>query len=497
MQLLAPNPPRIPHWRSNSLCRQLQQTTGVTFQLCELSELFDADDLGDLIGAHCTIEAFTSLLQQGWTTIPVSGDRTAAIVRGAEENALAIGIVDTSDSDLLSRLIGATLQLGNYEQQVRRAQQESESSATELTRIMEEQAWLLMMMQQMRLEESRADVQAFTSRLLVSLRKLICAKSVALFDSVNAAQDPDMHLTGTWIGRPFADSSVWQRCLSEFAIDSAARRIHVANRHAIDHQLQEQGVTSLLAVPIRLMDGHVSWLIAVNCDSSANGESASPEVPIEFGTVEAGIAETAAILLSTHRQNVELLRDQHAMGIGVIQTMSSAIDARDPYTQGHSERVGFYARHVSQLLGHTPLQCERIYICGLLHDVGKIGVPDRVLSKPGKLTVEEFALIKEHPQIGYDIVKNLPNFEDLLPGILHHHESLDGSGYPHGLSGDAIPLQARILAVADAFDAMTSDRPYRVGMSYKRAREILLEGAGTQWDPTVVRAFLQSQDGEA
>jgi HD-GYP domain-containing protein (c-di-GMP phosphodiesterase class II) len=136
-------------------------------------------------------------------------------------------------------------------------------------------------------------------------------------------------------------------------------------------------------------------------------------------------------------------------------------------------------------------ESDRIYLSGLLHDVGKIGIRDDVLLKQGRLTEDEFAEIKKHPQIGYSIVRNLSQLEDVLPGILHHHEAMDGSGYPHGLAGDQIPLMARILAVADGYDAMTSDRPYRPGMSWDRAVAILRDRSGRQWDREVVAAFLK------
>ncbi|MCA9240034.1 MAG: HD-GYP domain-containing protein, partial [Planctomycetales bacterium] len=125
----------------------------------------------------------------------------------------------------------------------------------------------------------------------------------------------------------------------------------------------------------------------------------------------------------------------------------------------------------------------------LLHDIGKVGISDDVLLKPGRLTDEEFDLIKQHPECGYKLLVRLAALGDLLPGVLHHHEAYDGQGYPHGLVGEDIPLTARILAVADAWDAMTSDRPYRPGMPWEKAMSILRDGAGGQWDARVVDAF--------
>ena len=201
--------------------------------------------------------------------------------------------------------------------------------------------------------------------------------------------------------------------------------------------------------------------------------------------------QAAATMIATHSSNVSLLKQKERLVIGVIRSMSSAIDARDPYTCGHSERVGRYAELISEQLQQSSEFMERIYLCGLLHDVGKIGVRDEVLLKTGKLTDEEYAIMKQHPEIGYRIVESLDGFEDILPGVLHHHERYDGGGYPHGLSGESIPLIARILGVADAYDAMTSDRPYRRGMPHQKAISIIEEQSGAQFDPDAAQAFLE------
>ncbi|MBP86544.1 MAG: hypothetical protein CMJ64_07505 [Planctomycetaceae bacterium] len=136
--------------------------------------------------------------------------------------------------------------------------------------------------------------------------------------------------------------------------------------------------------------------------------------------------------------------------------------------------------------------CERLYLTGLLHDVGKIGVRDAVLSKPGALTDEEFEEIKEHPDKGWAILQDLNPLSYVLPSVLHHHENYDGRGYPDNLAGEDIPLDGRILAVADAYDAMTSDRPYRSGMPHEKAEAILRNGAGSQWDAEGIDAFFRA-----
>ncbi len=177
-----------------------------------------------------------------------------------------------------------------------------------------------------------------------------------------------------------------------------------------------------------------------------------------------------------------------------IETMARALDARDRYTAGHSDRVSEYSVSIALVLECPDEQIEILRIGARLHDIGKIGVPDAVLQKPGRLTEEEFALIKQHPEIGKRILENVSRFSNYLPIIELHHEDWDGRGYPHGLRGEDVPLLARIVHVADAYDAMTSDRAYRSRMPERRVREILRECAGTQFDPAIVDALLRILD---
>jgi putative nucleotidyltransferase with HDIG domain len=174
-----------------------------------------------------------------------------------------------------------------------------------------------------------------------------------------------------------------------------------------------------------------------------------------------------------------------------MRALTSSIDAKDPYTCGHSERVALLSKRLAEIMGWSKAQAERIYLCGLLHDIGKIGVPEAVLQKPGKLTNIEFDLIKKHPVIGAKIIRGIQEMEDLVPGVLHHHECMDGRGYPGGLKGEAIPIQARVLCVADALDAMTSDRPYRKAMPARLAESEVFRAADTQFDSDLVEAVLK------
>ncbi len=174
----------------------------------------------------------------------------------------------------------------------------------------------------------------------------------------------------------------------------------------------------------------------------------------------------------------------------MLRSLSSAIEARDPYTRGHSLRVTALAEAVARWLGWTESPLETLRIGGALHDVGKLTVPARILSKPGPLTVDELDAIRTHPAAGARLIEPIRSVRRALPYVLHHHERWDGHGYPHGLRGTAIPVEARVLSVADAFDAMTSGRPYRQALSSQDALRELDRCAGCQFDPELTHAFL-------
>ncbi|MCL6592373.1 MAG: HD domain-containing protein [Alicyclobacillus sp.] len=207
----------------------------------------------------------------------------------------------------------------------------------------------------------------------------------------------------------------------------------------------------------------------------------------EFALVVAGLNQLAAAVEARDEANRMLLDSYFA-------TLSAALDARDPYTAGHSLRVAEYAAVIGALAGMDEASIHRLRKAGWLHDIGKIGIRDQILLKEGRLTEEEFHMIRQHPVLGETILKNVQPAEailPLLPGVRSHHERFDGKGYPDGLRGEEIPLDGRILAVADAFDAMTSDRPYRRGLPPEEAIRILMEGSGSQWDPYFVRLFVR------
>ena len=187
-------------------------------------------------------------------------------------------------------------------------------------------------------------------------------------------------------------------------------------------------------------------------------------------------------------------RENEELFLGIVKSLAAAIDAKDTYTNGHSVRVADYSAEIARRAGYDVSALQRIYITGLLHDVGKIGIPDAIINKNGKLDDEEYAIIKTHPEKGAAILSNIQDMPELSIGARWHHERFDGKGYPEGLMGEDIPEMARIIAVADAYDAMTSNRSYRKGLPQKVVRAEIEKGKGTQFDPIFAEIMLQMID---
>jgi len=185
----------------------------------------------------------------------------------------------------------------------------------------------------------------------------------------------------------------------------------------------------------------------------------------------------------------ELYENLNDLFFGTLKSLGDIIEAKDAYTGGHCERISKYSNIIAENIGLSNEKKSVLRYAALLHDIGKISIPENILAKPGKLTESEFNLIKLHPIRGIQILKPIKQLEDSLPGIKYHHERYDGKGYPEGISGEKIPLIARILCISDSFDAMTSDRPYRQKMQFKEAKEELLRCSGTQFDPELVSVF--------
>lgn len=237
-------------------------------------------------------------------------------------------------------------------------------------------------------------------------------------------------------------------------------------------------LTPMVREYARAATGHAGWLVAVNPPGSR-----------EFLSVEIERIHYVASLIGTQLANSGIYAELKGLLFGVIRALTAAIDAKDPYTSGHSERVARIAVRLAEELKLPAPRKADLYVAGLLHDVGKIGVDDEVLNKESPLSADEYQKIQAHVEIGVRILRDLKKLNHILPGVRHHHESYDGTGYPDRLSGEAIPVEARILAVADSFDAMSSNRPYRRRLGLNQIDQIFRDGRGRQWDPRIVDAM--------
>ena len=424
-------------------------------------------------------------------------------------HTVALAIVDRHSDRILElarRAASAAVVQQKYGYRVQQQLEESDSQlaayTTRIARGREELSWLHTLAGNVVPSSADNNPQQIAARILPDMRHLMSARTVAFVPAPgNAATESEP--VAIW--QTGDDCVPEQICLSLIADhgDDALCGAAVCNYDLPVYRTSGfSGVLACIVQEVTCESGRVGWILAINkdlqqlasCDGVAD-VTHSLQRHCEFGPFESSLIGAAANALAAHARNCRLLEEKECLIDGAIRSLVNAIDAKDSYTCGHSDRVAEYARQIAATMQLSDEFCKRIYLTGLVHDVGKIGVPDSVLQKPGRLTDEEFDRIKQHPAIGHAILTHLEAFSYVLPGVLHHHEVVDGSGYPFGLKGDQIPLQARILAVADAYDAMTSDRPYRSGMTTEKAESIIAEGSGKQWDSNCVAAFQNCIEG--
>ncbi len=245
------------------------------------------------------------------------------------------------------------------------------------------------------------------------------------------------------------------------------------------------GIKYIFGIPLTVMSETVGFIIFFKKET----EPVKEEVKHFIRNIARSIAISVEIKNLINSLEEKLKREKE-LTEKIVKSLVRGIEIRDSYTKGHSERVAFFSKRIAEAMGLKENEVKAIYIAGLLHDIGKIGIPDSILLKPGKLSDDEYEIIKFHPLLSYELLKHIDILKDSLPGIKYHHERWDGSGYPEGLKGQEIPLQARILAVADSFDAMTSDRIYRAGIPKTQAIAELRKLAGKHYDPEVVENAL-------
>jgi HD-GYP domain-containing protein (c-di-GMP phosphodiesterase class II) len=382
---------------------------------------------------------------------------------------LGVEQVSFCQPGLLERLGQAALASLADRIQLRTRETELRQLASQLSRNYEEITLLHQLTRASQVSQGARELQDLTLSLLA---ELLPVRQLAYADA-----------------RRESVSSVGESILSEHqcyelidALGARTARDVIVENHVLTRGLPAElaAMRRLVCVPVVEGKELFGWLLALGTTDGS-----------ELGSVEASLMTAIGAILATHQTNVKLFGNIKDLFIGVVRALSSAIDAKDPYTCGHSERVARLARIVAQELGLAEDDRNRIYLSGLLHDVGKIGIRDSVLGKPGRLTPDELSHIQEHPRIGFEILSGVRQLKPVLAGVRNHHENYDGTGYPDGLSGEGIPLMARIVAVADAYDAMSSDRPYRKGMDRDQIERIFRQGAGKQWDERAVQALLR------
>jgi HD-GYP domain-containing protein (c-di-GMP phosphodiesterase class II) len=431
-----------------------------------------------------------------------ASDRLVLAIPFSEAEALVVAVAVLATDDLTQQLAASLQQGVALSAQLGESYMVAEDCARQISEELEQVTYLQSLNDYLQLcEVSRSPLDLARS-VLPLLRDLIRAETLVFLTPQDISSDPRWPDRGIaspaiWIGSHDVDIEICRAVVRHF--QSATKRQPVVRNRLTGETdgLSLPGLNSFLLVQVTQDDHQRGWILAMNRTSDPDRTYLNVDYPPwglsdeEFGTVESGLVQAAASMLATHARNVYLFQEKECLLIGVLRSLINAMDAKDSYTCGHSDRVALVARRIGEELGLPTEECNALYVSGLLHDIGKIGVPDAVLLKPAKLTKEEYARIQQHPQQGYTILRHLDHLALVLPGVLHHHERYDGRGYPRGLQGEAIPLSARILAVADSYDAMSSCRPYRNTMPEAQVEAILREGAGTQWDPQVIAAFFR------
>ena len=394
----------------------------------------------------------------------------------------------SSDVDRLKRHARTILELETSKNENRQLVAEVESLTNQVVQDFEELSLIRTLASNLQMPQTFDDTEHFVLNSMESLASGVGAVSIAaiLCDTEN-----DEKRIPIWTGDALIDDATAFSIVERFAQQCQSQPF-VYNRSFGSGERIADGLEELILCECCSEGNLHGWVLA--CNRREDDVDDVPWAQLGFSTVQASLMETATNQLASQLNNICLLRQKEELFTDVICALVNAVEARDPYTCGHSERVAIFAKFLAAKIGFSYAECERIYLTGLLHDVGKIAIPDGVLQKPDKLNQEERAIIETHTDSGWRILQGLDALQDVLPGVLYHHEQWNGKGYPDRLAGENIPIDGRILAVCDAFDAMTSDRPYRKGMPVARAIEIITGGAGSHWDPRIVEVFTRHID---
>ncbi len=346
---------------------------------------------------------------------------------------VATAMVPSHEPDLVLRLARQFMRESDLQQRIEQMQCENDFFIRQVSQDFEELSFLRSVTEHMELSTVTTDMIQPAQMVLPLLKQSVRAECVLLLDSMEAGDTEDIILA---TGELSITKQECQQIIAKFRDD--ARIQPVLENHMTARQ-ETGNLHSFVLVPIAKTERLFGWLLAINRIGATELESNDGFCwsisETEFGTPEAALMGSAASMLATQAINVELFRDKERLLTNVVRALVSAVEAKDKYTYGHSERVARYAAMLGQKLDHDAKACERLYLTGLLHDIGKIAVPDATLGKPGRLTDDEFKTIMLHPDEGWAILISLDQLKYVLPGVLYHHERYDGKGYPDGLTG--------------------------------------------------------------
>ena len=378
-----------------------------------------------------------------------------------------------------------------------KAEEQIEKIGTELARVYEELVLLHKISTNMRVTEADSN---FLQMACDSLTEIIFVEGIAILleKTIDDEQQLVVAAGSGLIGIDEQMAAVLHSRLTE-EINSGKEALLDSEVDCPLRYSWPDNIKNIIAVPLcgkektesqiagRIQNGSYMMGLMVAINRIGKQDFDSTDVKL-FNSVASGCA--------VFIENGRLFKDLKELFIGSLRALTNSIDAKDKYTHGHSERVAFISRWIAESLSRQePLEEEKIheiYLAGLLHDIGKIGIDEAVLRKNGRLNEQEFSRIKLHPSIGAGILREIKQMRDIVPGVLYHHERIDGKGYPNRLSGDQIPLSGKIVGLADSFDAMTSKRTYRDAMTIEQALAEIERGLGSQFDEKIGRIFLDS-----
>ncbi len=421
----------------------------------------------------------------------------AAVVKSGSGSAGYVALispVSNKQSEYLSEMLAL---LAEKFQAGAKAEEQIEMVSTELAQVYEELVLLHKLSANMKVTEPDAN---FLQMACDSLTDIVSVEGIAILLEKTIEDEKQLVLVA---GSGLIDVD---EQMTTILYDRLVEEIDSGKEALLDSEVDSpfgydwpDSIKNIIAVPLfgkdktgahfaertRSDNRIVGLMVAINRIDKADFDSTDVKL---FNSVANGCAVFV--------DNGRLFKDLKELFIGSLKALTSSIDAKDQYTRGHSERVAFISRWIAERLGdEEPLEQEqihKIYLAGLLHDVGKMGIDEAVLRKEGKLAEQELSRIRTHPSVGAGILSEIKQMRDIVPGVLCHHERVDGKGYPNGLVGEQIPLTGKIVGLADSFDAMTSMRTYRDAMTVKEALAEIEKGLGTQFDEKVGRAFINS-----